>query len=515
MNLADNLKRLRKEHSLSQEALADKLNVSRQSVSKWESNQAYPEMDKVLQICDLFNLTLDELMNQNIKEVNTTTQGKNSINKFIDDFLSYLTKTIDLFSSLKFKDKIKCLFEQILIITVVSIILFIIGQITSSALYGILDVLPFGTRPLYLLAREIYNIACIVIVVIIVLHTFKVRYLDYYEIVREEPKQVAIDKIQNNESMNPEEKIRELKPKNKIIIRDPDHTGYKFITSLLKFFVAIIKVLVIFAALFFCFTLIILTISFVATFVIIKTGLTFIGLTLTILSCIAVNVLFLILMFNFVFSRKTNIPKVGKIFLISLLTAGVGIGIFCTDMPNYRVISSVEDKNYIKEEKTFSMTDDLRISDYMNYNVEFVESPNQDVKVVWTHSKFLTRDIFLSDNCITFDYIEDENVLAILKDQIENINHKTIVDYSAEDLKIYTTKENIAKLAKNYEDYHLEQTNRHYNEVINELNEELNNKEDQITELESELFDKENKINELENEVTRLEDELRFQEIEE
>lgn len=37
MNLADNLKRIRKEHNLSQEQLADKLNVSRQAVSKWES----------------------------------------------------------------------------------------------------------------------------------------------------------------------------------------------------------------------------------------------------------------------------------------------------------------------------------------------------------------------------------------------------------------------------------------------------------------------------------------------
>ena len=109
MNLADNLKKLRKEHNLSQEALADKLNVSRQSVSKWESNQAYPEMDKVLQICELFNLTLDELMHQDVKEINNTKQGKNNINKFIDDFLMYLTKTIDLFGSLKFKEKIKCI----------------------------------------------------------------------------------------------------------------------------------------------------------------------------------------------------------------------------------------------------------------------------------------------------------------------------------------------------------------------------------------------------------------------
>ena len=40
MNLSDNLKRIRKENNLSQEQLADKLGVSRQAVSKWESNQA-------------------------------------------------------------------------------------------------------------------------------------------------------------------------------------------------------------------------------------------------------------------------------------------------------------------------------------------------------------------------------------------------------------------------------------------------------------------------------------------
>ena len=77
MNLSDNLKRIRKENNLSQEQLADKLGVSRQSVSKWESGQAYPEMDKVLQLCQLFNLNIDELLNQNIKDVNNKKQAKN------------------------------------------------------------------------------------------------------------------------------------------------------------------------------------------------------------------------------------------------------------------------------------------------------------------------------------------------------------------------------------------------------------------------------------------------------
>ena len=49
--LSENLKRIRKDNNLSQEQLAEKLGVSRQSVSKWENGEAYPEMDKVLQLC--------------------------------------------------------------------------------------------------------------------------------------------------------------------------------------------------------------------------------------------------------------------------------------------------------------------------------------------------------------------------------------------------------------------------------------------------------------------------------
>jgi len=49
-------------HGFSQEALADKLNVTRQSVSKWELNQALPDLEKVVQLSQLFNLTTDELI---------------------------------------------------------------------------------------------------------------------------------------------------------------------------------------------------------------------------------------------------------------------------------------------------------------------------------------------------------------------------------------------------------------------------------------------------------------------
>lgn len=61
MNLGENIYRLRTERSLSQGDLADMLDVSRQSVSKWENNSAVPELDKLIRLAQIFSVTLDEL----------------------------------------------------------------------------------------------------------------------------------------------------------------------------------------------------------------------------------------------------------------------------------------------------------------------------------------------------------------------------------------------------------------------------------------------------------------------
>jgi transcriptional regulator with XRE-family HTH domain len=62
MNFADNIKRLRLSKGISQEQLARKLGVSRQAVSRWETGDSFPEMDKVLKMRALFDVPLDELM---------------------------------------------------------------------------------------------------------------------------------------------------------------------------------------------------------------------------------------------------------------------------------------------------------------------------------------------------------------------------------------------------------------------------------------------------------------------
>ncbi len=62
MTLGENITALRTTHKLSQSELAEQLNVSRQSVSKWETDASIPELDKLIMMSDLFHITLDELV---------------------------------------------------------------------------------------------------------------------------------------------------------------------------------------------------------------------------------------------------------------------------------------------------------------------------------------------------------------------------------------------------------------------------------------------------------------------
>jgi transcriptional regulator with XRE-family HTH domain len=62
MDVGQRIQTLRVENSLSQEALAERLGVTRQSVSKWELGQALPDVDKIVQLSKLFNVTTDALL---------------------------------------------------------------------------------------------------------------------------------------------------------------------------------------------------------------------------------------------------------------------------------------------------------------------------------------------------------------------------------------------------------------------------------------------------------------------
>lgn len=82
MTLGEKIYQLRRKQGYSQEELADKLNISRQSVSLWENNQTVPQIDYLIELSRLFNITLDELCGNNIYD------KKEENEKNIDPILS-------------------------------------------------------------------------------------------------------------------------------------------------------------------------------------------------------------------------------------------------------------------------------------------------------------------------------------------------------------------------------------------------------------------------------------------
>ncbi len=62
MNFSEKLFTLRKANNLTQEQLAEKLDISRQSISKWESGQAIPEIEKIIALSTIFDVTTDYLL---------------------------------------------------------------------------------------------------------------------------------------------------------------------------------------------------------------------------------------------------------------------------------------------------------------------------------------------------------------------------------------------------------------------------------------------------------------------
>ena len=82
MEFYNKLYNLRKQKGLSQEELANRLNVSRQTISKWEVGDSTPDMEKLIAISDLFEISLDELV---LDKTSSGTEGNASKSEFASD----------------------------------------------------------------------------------------------------------------------------------------------------------------------------------------------------------------------------------------------------------------------------------------------------------------------------------------------------------------------------------------------------------------------------------------------
>lgn len=126
MKIEDRLLKLRKEKGFSQEEVANKLNVSRQTISKWETGQSTPDFDKVIPICELFEITSDELLTGKKKE-EVIRQEKDSNNMRV--------KGIGLSLGLYLLSIILFVLLISLVGPIVALGIFFLGVILATALF--------------------------------------------------------------------------------------------------------------------------------------------------------------------------------------------------------------------------------------------------------------------------------------------------------------------------------------------------------------------------------------------
>lgn len=96
MKLAEKLKRLRAENKFTQEQLAEKLNVSRSTISSWETGRSYPDLEMVIEICDCFNVSLDFLLRkdeQMVRKLNFGIKQKKLLIVLVTILVIFLVNT--------------------------------------------------------------------------------------------------------------------------------------------------------------------------------------------------------------------------------------------------------------------------------------------------------------------------------------------------------------------------------------------------------------------------------------
>ena len=132
MDMASRIQNLRKANGISQEELADKVGVSRQAVSKWESGQSDPDIEKVITLSELFGVTTDYLL----KGTETPPQdGKKSLHANLFTIVATVLNFIGLIvaCAVWYEEQVPMALVIGLILTALGCMVFLIGMVISGA----------------------------------------------------------------------------------------------------------------------------------------------------------------------------------------------------------------------------------------------------------------------------------------------------------------------------------------------------------------------------------------------
>ena len=452
MKFGENLQKLRKERGISQEQLAEQLGVTRQSVSKWESGASYPEMDKIVAICNIFHCDMDVLINKDITEERDKKDASKVVKVGFKNIADYIKKTIYLFEHQSFKDIIKMIAQVMIIICVIlcfSIPFMLFKEMVVSLFYpGDNWFSIFFSR----FCNFIFNASYGILAIATFLYIFKVKFLDGEEIVIEEVNE-SLDTIDDD---NSQDTVKDNKKKKVIKVKRTE--GFSLLDLLSKAITLCLKVFLLFLLIPAIIGVIMLIIAFVLLVILIFRGVflvgpIFIALGITVF-CLIVIELILDFIFNLRFSRRRVIITI----ISSVVVSAVGLGLSIWYFLNLNVVNDVPN-NFKQEtqEEVYMMNDELLIQYGWNY-IKFVEdeSMTNQVRVrIDYYPDYTAAELEKEDNeiFINYDTINSIRINEVTDSIINNLKKNKLYTYDklgTVSMTITSSKNNIEKLKENY-----------------------------------------------------------------
>lgn len=457
MKFCDKLAKLRKNNNLSQEQFADKMGVSRQAVSKWESGSSYPDMDKILAMCKILNCNLEDLLDDGVIG-NSKANNKINFNNYFNDFLDFITKTYNMFWSMKFKEKIKCLFELFIIFIILllsgSIIYILISELL---LYNVSNLPVIG----HIISENILDpltlILLVILGVIIFLHLFKIRYLDYFITIEDDSaKEKSMEKALEDEKIIDNKKYIVQSPKEKIVIRDPKHSCYNFFNMLGKMVLYIIKFFVIMFIVPFIMLIVMMIAAGVISISFIKYGVLFLFIFLAILGAVLISFIIVYFAYNFIFNKEIKFKIMFILFIIGLILIGTGFGMATINFMDYDY-KEISNDRLKTEENEIEMKDNIIISD-IHHNIEYIiDDSIDDIKLVITSPKGYECTIYSSEDDeyefyhVGYDGFSFFDAYNYVKEDLKKHQISKLDDVIK--VNVYISKKNYDILMKNYDEY--------------------------------------------------------------
>lgn len=482
MRFCDKLPKLRKENNITQEQLADRLGISRQAVSKWESGLSIPDMDKMIQLCNVLNCTLEDLLDDGVINSSKSENTKSSFTNYFQDFLKYISKVYNMFCSMKLREKLKCLLEMFLIFGIQYLLGLIIFTLFDSFLFRIFNYIPEFGPYLKLFFDNIIIIALIILGLIIFFHLFKIRYLDYYLLIEDQTitEKVIEPPIADQEPPQKETLKKEFIPetrKEKIIIRDPKHSTFSFFEFLSKIFLFLVKIFsTCLLAIIIAFFIFFLIIFFIALWHI-GYGSIFLFLALSILGILLFTYLFIELLYNFITSLKQHLKRIFLLGILSLVIFSFGTGFAITTYLNFSDYNITEYTTV--KEITIPMEDNLMLTDdsygRLNFKYEIDDSRDNIAIKVESYGEFKIDFKEYIESCNYNNYLNgyllfSRNPINLYKELVNNLKNKKNVpeffNLLDDDLTVYNvtitlSNENYQKLKENRANYFIDLQKEH------------------------------------------------------